>query len=329
MDLRQDGHFHHIQAFEHKRKQAEDKELEENGESSGDKSPRPRGRPPSKSPSRGRSRSVSKDPNAPKKPRSTSRKPKEGKDVKIIGSPEVFKNSTEAKPVDLTASTERTKVDEIQADDESESQVFNSPCTVTPADVDNNVVSQVVHNWSQQGWLLQGTGILVVFFAMLGNILVPNIEQNVPMSPQVKTVLAILTKTNSLPPLISLALVLWGKNNRGLSKWVAICLVWRTAAEVILQLPDPKSLYFSVSIICVFVADAAALIAVTSAVGGSHPEYDVFTQTLCVFGFGLLLFSDSLLGPLLDVLVGFQSVRVVVMSMASIFLSMSSMLAEV
>ncbi|CAK4651752.1 unnamed protein product [Aphanomyces euteiches] len=214
MDLRQDGHFHHIQAFEHKRKQAEDKELEENGESSGDKSPRPRGRPPSKSPSRGRSRSVSKDPNAPKKPRSTSRKPKEGKDVKIIGSPEVFKNSTEAKPVDLTASTERTKVDEIQADDESESQVFNSPCTVTPADVDNNVVSQVVHNWSQQGWLLQGTGILVVFFAMLGNILVPNIEQNVPMSPQVKTVLAILTKTNSLPPLISLALVLWGKNNR-------------------------------------------------------------------------------------------------------------------
>ncbi|KAF0683807.1 Aste57867_24191 [Aphanomyces stellatus] len=352
MDLRQDGHFRHIQAFEQKRKSADEKDSEENGgnSSSGDKSPRGRGRPPSKSPSRGRSRSVTKepkDPNAPRRPRSTSkpRKPKgelkdesatNGKSAEAATtSDNVY--STPDKPRSISDSTVPTQNQQgedsnnSQADDEGEDSgnpVFNARRAI-PADVDNSVVAQAVEKWGKDGWFVQGFGILVVFFAILGHILISKIEETIPMSPEVKTVVSVLTNTNSFPPLISLALVLWGKNNRSLSKWIAICLVWRTAAEVILQLPDPKSLYWTVSIGCVTASDLAAFVAVCTSVGGSAPDYDVFAQTVCVVGFLLLLGADSLHYPVHELLRTYQSLRVVVMSMGTVFLSFSSMLAEV
>ncbi|RQM29945.1 hypothetical protein B5M09_012385, partial [Aphanomyces astaci] len=60
-----------------------------------------------------------------------------------------------------------------------------------------------------------------------------------------------------------------------------------------------------------------ALAAVWSAVGGSQPDYDVFAQTLAIFGFALLVFSDSLLLPLHQILVPLQPMRVLVMSLAT------------
>ncbi|ETV85478.1 hypothetical protein H257_03210 [Aphanomyces astaci] len=391
VELRQDGHFQHIQAFEHKRKQAEDKEFAERhgADANADKSPRKGGRP-SKSPSRGRSRSVKRDPSAPRRARSTSRKAKvEVKDVDKVAAPppvvvdllassngvtsllaaplleppSVF-NSSEESHVVHASSSAPSIADGSQADDESDVVFKPSASALPAAAVDNSTVSQAVADLANQGWLLQAVGIFVVFLAMLGHALVPHIEANVPMSNEVKTTVLILTKTNSLPPLVTLALVLRGRNNRlkpyiyilfvfhcqmdtmmffqltfiywggcsfhrGLSKWIAICLVWRTAAEVILQLPDPQSLYLSVSLLCVGVADLGALAAVWSAVGGSQPDYDVFAQTLAIFGFALLVFSDSLLLPLHQILVPLQPMRVLVMSLATIFLSMSSILAEV
>ncbi|ETV94997.1 hypothetical protein H310_11324 [Aphanomyces invadans] len=268
VDLRQDGHFHHIQVFELKRKQAEDKEFDErNGDAIvpvdafAEKASR-KGRP-SKSPSRGRSRSVKRDPSTPRRARSTSRKTKSDSssdDKAKASAPTVVDlSSTASSTVESSTvvtesifnssksfaeTTTTTTVDGTQADDEGDDSdsVFNSSSSAPsiPADVDNSVVSDAVADLVKQGWLVQAVGILVVCLAMLGHILVPHIEANIPMSQEVKTVVLILTKTNSLPPLVTLALVLRGQNNRGLSKWIAICLVWRTAAEVILQLPDPK-----------------------------------------------------------------------------------------
>ncbi|RHY23530.1 hypothetical protein DYB32_009156 [Aphanomyces invadans] len=349
VDLRQDGHFHHIQVFE---LSTQDKEFDErNGDAIvpvdafAEKASR-KGRP-SKSPSRGRSRSVKRDPSTPRRARSTSRKTKSDSssdDKAKSSAPTVVDlSSTASSTVESSTvvtesifnssksfaeTTTTTTVDGTQADDEGDDSdsVFNSSSSAPsiPADVDNSVVSDAVADLVKQGWLVQAVGILVVCLAMLGHILVPHIEANIPMSQEVKTVVLILTKTNSLPPLVTLALVLRGQNNRGLSKWIAICLVWRTAAEVILQLPDPKSLYLTMALLCVGVADMAGLVALGSAVGGSHPDYDVFTQTLCSFGFALLVMSDrweSLVRSLVSLMVR--------QPLMSVFLSMSSILAEV
>ncbi|RLO13728.1 hypothetical protein DYB28_003815 [Aphanomyces astaci] len=277
VELRQDGHFQHIQAFEHKRKQAEDKEFAERhgGDANADKSPRKGGRP-SKSPSRGRSRSVKRDPSAPRRARSTSRKAKvEVKDVDKVAAPppvvvdllassngvtsllaaplleppSVF-NSSEESHVVHASSSAPSIADGSQADDESDVVFKPSASALPAAAVDNSTVSQAVADLANQGWLLQAVGIFVVFLAMLGHALVPHIEANVPMSNEVKTTVLILTKTNSLPPLVTLALVLRGRNN-------------------------------------------------------------------------------SLLLPLHQILVPLQPMRVLVMSLATIFLSMSSILAEV
>ncbi|KDO30890.1 hypothetical protein SPRG_04793 [Saprolegnia parasitica CBS 223.65] len=211
------------------------------------------------------------------------------------------------------------------ADDEND--IFNKEAVaqqiqaISSGEYDN--LSKVIDALRQRGWLYRFIGFLVVFLAMLANVLVPEIEKNFAISESSNLVLSILTKTNSLPPLICLVLVLHGRSTKSLSKWIAICLVWRTAAEVVTQLPDTTGVYATVVAMCIAVADLSAFLATCSCVGG-HCE-DIFTQTLCVMGFLLLLAADCIF--FLELLHE-SSARFLVMAFGAMILSFSSVLAE-
>ncbi|OQR96759.1 hypothetical protein ACHHYP_13650 [Achlya hypogyna] len=363
VDLRQDGHFEHVRAYEAERK-ANGTTDEVKAES------KPRGRSrstKSKSPARGRSRSVSKKEGASPRGRSRTRANSVHREKKAPVTIDTTQDAEEPKPtvVAVPATTvEPVPVAPVASatdvppavkevtesifaepvarslpapaplsdpanDADDENDIFNKEAVqqqidaISSGEYDN--VSKMIDALRQQGWLYRFAGFIVVFLAMLANVMIPAIEQNFPVSDESKLALAILTKTNALPPLICLLLVLSGQTTRSLSKWIAICLVWRTAAEVVLQLPDPMTVYATVVLACLGIADFFAFVAVCGCVGGSQPREEVFTQTLCAMGTVLLVASDCILtlGLLPE-----TSMRFIVMSFGTVLLAFSSVLAE-
>lgn len=136
--------------------------------------------------------------------------------------------------------------------------------------------------------------------------------------------LHMLEKTTALPSLMCLLLVLQTKDTRAYSKWVAICLVWRTAAEILLQLPDPLQFYCHAASGSIGVANFAMLLAVCSILGGSQPQGDALTQSLGAIGTLILFGSDGILFFLEGT--SFYDARFITMSMSLIMIVFSSLL---
>ncbi|OQS03232.1 hypothetical protein THRCLA_04477 [Thraustotheca clavata] len=353
IDLKNDGHFSFVQAFEAERKASmTDEDVQPRGRSKSSKSP---SRPRSKSKSSPRSRSKTRGNSVPRERRKNGTSPSKT----TLNEQTVTKELTETEPkqieieekpvenlpkvIDLVHETPVNVFAPVARSlpvkhNQDNQDIFNNDAVQQQIDAissgEYNNLSKMFDALQQQGWLYRFIGFIGVFIAMLATVLVPEIEKSMTKillslihrldfaeSESTSQILAILSKSNMLPPFICLVLVLYGNSTKSLSKWIAVCLVWRTAAEVVLQLPS-SDLYSTIIQGCFIAADLSSFVAVCACCGGSQ---DVFTQTLCVMGFILLVISDSIM--VWDLL-PMQSTRFLVMSFGSILLSLSSVLAE-
>lgn len=319
IDLVKEGHRAEISKFESERKSKSKSSRSttppsSRGESTSSKSPGRKGRSRTsssaeKSPKSSSKKSTKATPKKTSTRSSRSRTPKRATPARRSATPS-RRRSTES-----TLPMEEDKKEEEDSDVSEEAELIQSRTTSAPEEkIICTTYSPLLFH------------LFLLFGSILLNALVPKLKES-PLtdgSPRMAMAVQMLEKTTALPSLVCLLLVLQTKDTRAYPKWVAVCLVWRTAAEVLLQLPDPVGLYRHAALGSIGVADFAILLAICSIVGGSQPKGDALTQSLGALGTLILFGSDGILFLLEGT--PFYDARFVTMSMSLVMIVFSSLL---
>lgn len=323
MDLIKDGHREKIVNFERERKGGKD----------GSKKSPAKASTAKKSPGRPKA-SPSKSPGRPKSSPSKSKSPSPKKAAAKKKSPAAGKKGTKKAPARPRSNTPARRAEDADEEDEEEEKEESdvddipSPRKSGRLSESGSAVSDALGELETKAWWYRTSGFFGIVVAMIGNSLIPEIKNNASIrsNPNMAMVLSVLEKSTAIPSLIALILILNSQDKRNYVQWMSVCMVWRTAGEVVLDLPDPNNIYQTCAYAAFLIADMALFFSLTYIIGGSKPVGDSLTQGLTVFGALSLYASDDILYFFPDSRI--MASRFLIASFSILSLSVATLLQE-